>query len=214
MSRGLLSVMFLSVLAFTLANGGVRVRAEPLDAATCGQLKGEQVRMEQTGVRGNMEKGPAWAKSNLAADKLEQIRRLMDLDEQLLFRCSSRNLVELPPDADADPAPTPAKADDDGKDPASSKTDAAPVPQKKPGTVKAAPAEQAKTPAAKPKAKEAAKTAPTTPKAPAKDTGATPSADKAAAAAKTKAKSKADDAYKPPPVNPAVDPFANAPARQ
>lgn len=214
MSRGLLSVMFLSVLAFTLANGGVRVRAEPLDAATCGQLKGEQVRMEQTGVRGNMEKGPAWAKSNLAADKLEQIRRLMDLDEQLLFRCSSRNLVELPPDADADPAPTPAKADNDGKDPASSKTDAAPVPQKKPGTVKAAPAEQAKTPAAKPKPKEAAKTAPTTPKAPAKDTGVTPSADKAAAAAKTKAKSKADDAYKPPPVNPAVDPFANAPARQ
>ncbi len=137
-----------------------------------------------------------------------------DLDEQLLFRCSSRNLVELPPDADADPAPTPAKADDDGKDPASSKTDAAPAPQKKPGTAKAAPAEQAKTPAAKPKPKEAAKTAPTTPKAPAKDTGATSSSDKAAAAAKTKAKSKADDAYKPPPVNPAVDPFANAPARQ
>ena len=212
MSRGLLSALLFGVLAFALADS--RVRAEPLDAATCGQLKGEQVRMEQTGVRGNMEKGPAWAKSNLAADKLEQIRRLMDLDEQLLFRCSSRNLVELPPDADGDPAPTPAKADDEGKDPASSKTDAAPASQKKPGTAKAAPAEQAKTPAAKPKPKEAAKTAPTTPKAPAKDTGATSSSDKAAAATKTKAKSKADDAYKPPPVNPAVDPFANAPARQ
>ena len=124
--------MFLSVLAFALANGGVR--AEPLDAATCAQLKGEQVRMEQAGVRGNMEKGPAWAKSNLAADKLEQIRRLMELDEQLLVPMPSRNLVVLPPDADADPAPTPAKADDDGKDPASSKTDAAPAPQKKPGT--------------------------------------------------------------------------------
>ena len=212
MSRGLLSALLFAVLAFALADSSVR--AEPLDAATCGQLKGEQVRMEQTGVRGNMEKGPAWAKSNLAADKLDQIRRLMDLDEQLLFRCSSRNLVELPPDADADPAPTPAKTDDDGKDPASSKTDAAPAAQKKPGPAKAAPAEQAKTPAAKPKPKEAAKTAPATPKAPAKDTSAPASSDKAAAAAKTKAKAKADDAYKPPPANPNVDPFANPPVRQ
>lgn len=210
MTRGFLSVALLGVLAFALLDTGIR--AEPLDAATCGQLKGEQVRMEQTGVRGNMEKGPMWAKSNLAADKLDQIRRLMDLDEQLLFRCSSRNLVELPPDADADPAP--AKADEEGKDAASSKTDAAPAAQKKPATAKAAPAEQAKTPAAKPKPKEAAKTAPAPPKAPAKDTGAAPASDKAAAAVKAKPKPKADDAYKPPPVNPTVDPFANAPARQ
>jgi hypothetical protein len=210
MTRGFLSVALLGALAFALLGAGVR--AEPLDAATCGQLKGEQVRMEQTGVRGNMEKGPVWAKSNLAADKLDQIRRLMDLDEQLLFRCSSRNLVELPPDADADPAP--AKADEEGKDAASSKTDAAPAAQKKPATAKAAPAEQAKTPAAKPKPKEAAKTAPAPPKAPAKDKGATPPSDKAAAAVKAKPKPKADDAFKPPPVNPTVDPFANAPARQ
>ncbi len=81
------------------------VRAAPLDAATCGQLKGEQVRMEQSGVRDRMAKGPSWAKANLAADKIDEVRRLIELDEQLLFRCSTRNLVELPAEADADPPP-------------------------------------------------------------------------------------------------------------
>ncbi len=139
-----------------------------------------------------------------------------DLDEQLLFRCSARNLVELPADADADPAPTPAKADDDGKDPASSKTDAAPAAAEKARYGEGCPGGASqKLPLPKPKPKEAAKTAPDDPEGARRRTaGATPPSDKAAAAAKTKAKAKADDAYKPPPANPSVDPFANAPARQ
>jgi hypothetical protein len=215
MRRAFLSVALLGALAFALFDTGVR--AEPLDAATCGLLKGEQGRMEQTGVRSSMDKGPAWAKSNLAADKLDQIRRLMELDEQLLFRCSTRNLVELPPDADADPAA--AKADDEGKAPAAPKTDApaAPVAKSKSGTAKNAAA-----PAAKAQPKEAAKTAPEAAKAaPAKKkpesakaaAGSTPASDKAAAA-KPKPKAKVDDAYKPPPPDPSVDPFASQPRQQ
>lgn len=216
MTRGFLCVMLLAVLAFGFSDTGVR--AEPLDAATCGQLKGEQVRMEQGGVRGNMEKGPAWAKTNLAADKLDQIRRLIELDEQLLFRCSSRNLVELPPDADADPTPPSGKADEEGKD-TPPKAGGPPAPQNKPAAAaKAAPAAPAKKPAAQPKPKAAAKTEPATAKAPAKDAGsAAPPANKPAAAKpepKPKPKPKADDAYKAPPTNPNVDPFANQPVRQ
>ena len=214
MTRGVLCVMLLAALA--LSDTGAR--AEPLDAATCGQLKGEQVRMEQGGVRGNMEKGPAWAKTNLAADKLDQIRRLIELDEQLLFRCSSRNLVELPPEADADPTPLPGKADEEGKD-TSAKAGTPPVPQNKPAAAaKSSPAAPAKKPAAQPKPKAATKAEPSAPKAPAKDAGsAAPPANKAAAAKpepKPKAKAKADDAYKAPPANPNVDPFANQPVRQ
>ena len=44
-----------------------------------------------------MGKGPEWAKVNLAPEKLEQIRRLIELDEQLLFRCGGRPLVVIPP---------------------------------------------------------------------------------------------------------------------
>jgi hypothetical protein len=215
MTRGFLSVALLGALAFALLDTGVR--AEPLDAATCDLLKGEQVRMEQSGVRSSMDKGPVWAKSNLAADKLDQIRRLIELDEQLLFRCSARNLVELPPDADADPAA--AKTDEEGKAPASPKADApaAPAAKSKSGTAK-----NASAPAAKAQSKEAAKAAPEAAKAaPAKKkpdpakaaVGSTPSSDKAATA-KPKPKAKADDAYKAPPPNPNVDPFANQPARQ
>ena len=119
------------------------VRAAPLDAATCGQLKGEQVRMEQSGVRDRMAKGPSWAKANLAADKIDEVRRLIELDEQLLFRCSTRNLVELPAEADADPPPAVPGASEDGKDAASPKADAPPAGQKKPAA-KSAPAEPAK----------------------------------------------------------------------
>lgn len=216
MRRGFLSVALLGALAFALFDTGVR--AEPLDAATCGLLKGEQGRMEQTGVRSSMDKGPAWAKSNLAADKLDQIRRLMELDEQLLFRCSARNLVELPPDADADPAA--AKVDDEGKAPAAPKTDApaAPTAKSKSGTAK----KNASAPVAKAQPKEAAKAAPEAAKAapskkkpePAKSAaGSTPASDKAAAA-KPKPKAKVDDAYKPPPPDPSVDPFANQPRQQ
>lgn len=201
MTRGFLSVLLLGVTAFVCARTG----AEPLDAATCGQLRGEQVRMEQSGVRASMEKGPQWAKANLGTDKLDQIRRLMDLDEQLIFRCGSRNLVELPPDADADPPP--AKADEEGKDTASPGKADGPAAAK---ADKKAPAEAAKPPAAKPKTKEATKAPPPTAKTPAvtKDAGSAP---EKAAPAKAKPKPKVDDAYKPPPSNPNADPFANQP---
>lgn len=210
MRRGFVSVAVLSALAFVLFDTGVR--AEPLDGATCGLLKGEQGRMEQSGVRSSMDKGPAWAKSNLAADKLDQVRRLMELDEQLLFRCSARNLVELPPDADADPAA--AKTDEEGKAPASTKTDA-PAAKSKSGKNASAPAAKAQPKEAAKAAPEAAKAAPAKkkPVPPKAAAGSAPASDKAAAA-KPKPKTKADDAYKPPPPDPNVDPFANQPRQQ
>lgn len=216
MRRGFLSVALLGALAFALFDTGVL--AEPLDGATCGLLKGEQARMEQSGLRSSMDKGPAWAKSNLAADKLDQIRRLMELDEQLLFRCSARNLVELPPDADADPAA--AKTDEEGKAPAAPKTDAPAAPAAK-SKSKSGTAKNASAPGAKAQPKEAAKAAPEAAKAPAKKkpepakaaAGSTSASDKAAAA-KPKPKAKVDDAYKPPPPDPSVDPFANQPRQQ
>jgi hypothetical protein len=207
-----------ALVAPALALDGVH--AAPLDAATCGQLKGEQTRMEQGGVRDRMAKGPSWAKANLTADKIAEVRRLIELDEQLLFRCSARNLIELPADADADPAPAAPGASEDGKDAAAPKADAAPPAGQKKPAAKSAPGESAKAPAAKAAPKDTAKAAPASkaaspPKkpAPAKDAGAAPATEKAAAA-KPKPKPKVDDAYKAPPPNPNVDPFANQPARQ
>ena len=77
MMRWCLSALALLALAAASANVG----AAPLDAATCGMLKGEQVKLEHSGVRNSMAKGPDWAKANLAPEKLEQIKRLLQLDE-------------------------------------------------------------------------------------------------------------------------------------
>src|SRR5262245_65716306 len=80
-------------------------RTAPLDKEGCANLKTEQTQLEQAGARGNIAKGPQWAKANLDHDKLDQIRRLLEVDEQLLFRCQGRPLVTLPKDpTDPDPA--------------------------------------------------------------------------------------------------------------
>jgi hypothetical protein len=195
------------------------VRATPLDPDACAKLKVEREGLEQAGVRGNMAKGPQWAKANLASDKLEQIRRLIDLEGQLLFRCSGQRLVELPASVEADPAA--ATPPDDGaedKD-ATPKADAAPdagkkAPAKAPAG-KASPA-KAKT-EDKAKQEDAAKTKAPQKKAPAKRAAEKTGADGGeplpkAAAAKHKAKAKAEDAYKaPPPADPNADPFAKPP---
>ncbi len=83
-----------------LMSGG-RVGAVPLDDAACEQLKLEQAALLLSGTRENMAQGPDWAKANLPASKLKEIERLIEVDEQLLFRC---------------PRPTPAEAETSGEE--------------------------------------------------------------------------------------------------
>jgi hypothetical protein len=71
--------------------------AERLGQEACAKLKAEQAALEQAGVRANFGRGPEWAKANLESEKLEQIRVLIDIDEQLRFRCKlAKPLIELP----------------------------------------------------------------------------------------------------------------------
>src|SRR5262249_56909468 len=78
-------------------------RAAQLDKDSCTKLKNEQVQLERDGARGSLGRGPDWAKANLGPEKMEQVRRLIEVDEQLLFRCGGRPLVVLPSDPDAAP---------------------------------------------------------------------------------------------------------------
>jgi hypothetical protein len=93
----------------SLALLALLVQAQPADAVQldkeeCAKLKTEQAQLEHAGVRGTMIKGAEWAKANLPPEKLEQIKRLIELDEQLLFRCGGRPLVVMPSEPDVDPA--------------------------------------------------------------------------------------------------------------
>jgi hypothetical protein len=200
--------MTLVLTAMLLQGGGAW--AASLDKDTCGRLEEEQTTLEKAGVRATLAKGAAWAKDNLPLDKLQQARRLIEVDELILFRCQGKPLVLLPSSVDADPVVTEETAQD-GEKPADGK--AAPT--------KAAPAKDAKAPAPKaaavatpgkaavePAAKKAPPappktTAPVQPKQ--KDAAAKP---EAVTAAKPKAPpKKVDDAYKPPQADPAQNPF-------
>src|SRR5262245_20415093 len=61
--------------------------AAPLDNETCAQLKREVVDLDGIGARNNMAKGPAWAKANLSSAQLEQIKKLIEIEEAIAFRC-------------------------------------------------------------------------------------------------------------------------------
>jgi hypothetical protein len=74
-------------------------RALPLPHAECERLDKERDRLEQSGVRADLMKGPAEAKSRLPADRLRSIAALIEIDEQLLFRCRGfRSLLTLKED--------------------------------------------------------------------------------------------------------------------
>jgi hypothetical protein len=179
------------------------VHATPLDQEACAKLKVERDALEQAGVRNTMAKGPQWAKANLPADKLEQVQRLIELESQLLFRCSGQRLIELPASVEADPAAAgPGEDAPEGKEAAEpgGKADAG-----TPGAAKKAPGAKAKVPAAKTAAPVKLKRAPEK----AGEDGSDPPT-KAAVKAKPKAKAKADDAFKAPPSDPA-NPFPSPP---
>jgi len=186
--------------------------ASPLDKASCDQLKLEQGQLEQGGVRANMAKGPEWAKGNLKPEQLDQVRRVIEVDGQLLFRCNGRPLVVLPKDLEEPredgSEPPNAKGEENAVRPAPEQ----PAPSKAAATDKAA-TEKAATDKAAITDKTAARKA--KPESGAREqkaaAGVVASGTKAKANSKgnPKAKPKADDAFKPPPTDPFADPFAN-----
>jgi hypothetical protein len=167
--------------AFSLALAAVLLqapasRATQLDKESCTKLKSEQAQLEKDGARSSLGKGPDWAKANLAPEKIEHVRRLIEVDEQLLFRCGGRPLVVLPGDPDAAPGegaaekPETAPLDKDKSPADGAKKAPAPLPKAiAPGPKAIAPAPKV-TPAPKATAPEPKATAPKATAAPPKET--------------------------------------------
>jgi hypothetical protein len=61
--------------------------ADMLDEPACNQLKNEQQRLAADGLKTEMLHGPDWAKANLPASRMDQIKHLMEVEEQINFRC-------------------------------------------------------------------------------------------------------------------------------
>jgi hypothetical protein len=88
------------LLLIALAAGAAltQARASPLDADTCNKMMVEQGALETAGVEQDLAKGPEWAKTNLSAERIAQVRRFIELEELILFRCRSKSRVVLRPD--------------------------------------------------------------------------------------------------------------------
>lgn len=74
--------------------------AETLPKERCAELAAEHSLLEGGGAGANIQRGPDWAKANLTPEQIGYVRRLIEVREDLLFRC--RNF-ELEQDA-ADPS--------------------------------------------------------------------------------------------------------------
>lgn len=149
-------------------------QSAPLPPEVCANLKTEIAALEQGGLRVTIARGPETAKSTLTPEQFNHIRRLLDADAQVKFRCPANQAASLLKDV--------APEDNPDAPGYSSETEVggAAVPAK---------------PAAKPAVPKVAVQKPAVPKdATAPATDAAP----AKAVPKPKPAVKANDAYSPP----------------
>lgn len=64
-----------------------------IDPETCNALRLEEIKFRQSGILDDMSKGAAWAKANLSQERLRNIERYLQLDEQVQFGCRDAKLT-------------------------------------------------------------------------------------------------------------------------
>ncbi|MFZ1105027.1 MAG: hypothetical protein WAN86_19615, partial [Hyphomicrobiaceae bacterium] len=149
--------LLLLVALLGVGAGLSQARASPLDADTCNKLTVEHGALEDAGVEQSLAKGPEWAKANLPPERIEQVRRFIELESLIQFRCRSKSRVTLPPDPEdkaKDQAKDQAKAGQDKGAPSKASVEApkTPAPSKAKGPGPATKAKAKGDPKAQPKA--------------------------------------------------------------
>lgn len=185
-------------MALAIGFSAAPARADPLDEAACTALGSEREKLVAEGLKADMAKGPDWAKANLGPERMKGIEHLIEVEEQLSFRCP-RSPLFMPARASlaAREKSNAAKAE------AAVKAEVEKTGTEKAGTgqtgaEKASKGEKAAKGSAK--GEEQAKSVETTPAAaPAPPTGDVATPAPPSIHAKKKKKAKPSDAYVPPP---------------
>ncbi len=68
---------------------------ESLGKKQCNALKLRKKTLARAGAVKNMARGPAWAKKKLNAKQLQDIKSLIGVSEQLLFRCGHKTMQHV-----------------------------------------------------------------------------------------------------------------------
>lgn len=92
------------VAAALLAAGLVPVTAadaRPLKKEQCDALAQERAKLATSGVERAIVKGPSWTQQNMAVGIVGKVRRYIEVEEQLRFRCTGKKPPEWPPEASA-----------------------------------------------------------------------------------------------------------------
>jgi hypothetical protein len=79
-------------------------QAAPMQPEECDRAKTEQAALVAAGTGEDLARGPDWARRNLAPDRLDRVKRWIELEEQILFRCPRPKPPPAPAGAAASPA--------------------------------------------------------------------------------------------------------------
>jgi len=112
--------------------------ATHLDSAACAGLQADLTQLAAAGTRQDMHNGADWAKANLGKDRLDRIARLIEVEEQIAFRCQPTRFATAPP-AEAAAGEPPAKPANSAKSAVAAATalETVPPPKQKKKRVKA-----------------------------------------------------------------------------
>jgi hypothetical protein len=110
-ARGTTRFRYALTLALIAAGGG-ETWANHLDKTACADLNTELAGLLASGLKEDMDKGPAWAAANLPPERLVAINKVIELQGLVAFRCGSpgRNLAKSPNPKPGDKAPADAPA--------------------------------------------------------------------------------------------------------
>jgi hypothetical protein len=201
------------MLAIAVA-GVAPVSAVPLDAPACEQLQARYDTLRNEGAAADMARGPEWARANLPPERLKRIATLLEVEEQLSFRCGlAKARITLPTTVEGgeEEIPGPGEAPVEGSPRVIALPQKAPSASKRPAAAAAA-APLTKAPVAPAPAKKPAAT-----RQPVKAGPPQKAPEGAQPRKKAPAKRKppqADDAYRPPPRPKANDSASAPPAGQ
>lgn len=196
-------------VASVLCAGLSPVVGAPLDAPACEQLQSRLDHLRSEGAAADMARGPDWARANLSPDRLQRIGALLEVEEQLNFRCGlAKARITLPTivEGGEEEIPGPGEASVDGTPKTVVLPQKAPSGAKRPAAAAAAggtpiPAPKAAapgTPVTKPAVAKPAPKKTAAPQKPSVKPAAEVTEPKKAPPARKKQQPKADDAYRPP----------------
>ena len=87
--RGGASALLAVLLAASAVVGASGVHAARLGKDACYELRVELGFLRAAGIEEDMNRGHEWARINLTREELKNVRRLVEVEEQLRFNCGS-----------------------------------------------------------------------------------------------------------------------------